>query len=57
MYINDGRNFADVDSELLARTYFPGVKTRKRPLLGSEALVSIDRARDLIGFEAEYRFP
>jgi len=57
LYINHSQNLVGVDAELLARSYFPGVKARKRPLRGSEALISIERARSLIGFEPEYRLP
>ena len=34
--------------------FFPDVTRRRNPLDGSASLVSIDRARELIGFEPEY---
>jgi nucleoside-diphosphate-sugar epimerase len=56
LYINDRANIMGVESETILRIFFPGVTQRKRPLVGSEAIVSIDRARALIGFEPEYSF-
>ena len=35
----------------LARLFFPEVTEWKRPVRGSESLVSIDRARQVLGFE------
>jgi len=54
LYINDSHNFVGVDTEVLARTFFPGVTTWKRAVHGTESLVSIDRARALIGFEPQH---
>jgi len=56
LFINDRANLMGVESELILSVFFPQVTQRKRPLVGSEALVSIDRARELIGFEPEYSF-
>lgn len=53
LYISEKLNSARVDSETLARLYFPDTKARKRPLVGMECLISLDRARELIGFEPE----
>jgi nucleoside-diphosphate-sugar epimerase len=53
LYVSESQNSARVDSETLARLYFPDTKTRKRPLVGMECLISLDRARELIGFEPE----
>jgi len=50
LYINDSHNFAGVETEALATLFFPDVTARKRSLVGTESLVSIDRARALIGF-------
>lgn len=54
LYINDNHNSVGMDSEALARVFFPGVRARRRPLEGTEALVSIDKARKLIGFEPQH---
>jgi hypothetical protein len=54
LYINDSENAAGIDSERLIETFFPGVTARTHPLQGRESLVSIDRARALIGFEPVY---
>jgi nucleoside-diphosphate-sugar epimerase len=55
LFVNDACNTAGVEAESLARTFFPDAG-RSRPLVGNEALVSIERARALIGFEPEYSF-
>jgi len=54
LFVNDGHNFVGIDSRTLAETFFPEVKTWRRPLQGTESLVSIERARQLIAFEPEY---
>jgi hypothetical protein len=54
LFINDSENAAGIDSELLVQTFFPDVTGRAHPLLGRESLVSIDKARALIGFEPEH---
>jgi nucleoside-diphosphate-sugar epimerase len=53
LYVSESVNSARVDSETLARLYFPETQARKRPLAGMECLISLDRARNLIGFEPE----
>jgi nucleoside-diphosphate-sugar epimerase len=54
LFITQAENRVGVESEELLRLFFPDVTERKRTLLGSESLVSIDRARQLIGFEPEH---
>jgi len=54
LFINNRENAAGIESETLARLFYPEVTARKRPLLGTDTLVSIDKARALIGFEPEY---
>jgi hypothetical protein len=54
LYVNDSENAAGIDSELLAQTFFPDVTGRTHPLQGRETLVSIERARAVIGFEPEH---
>ena len=54
LFVNDSENAAGIDSERLAQTFFPDVTGRTHPLQGTETLVSIDRARALIGFEPEH---
>ena len=54
LYINDSHNAAGIESETLLRILFPEVVARKRTLEGTESLVSIDKARKLIGFEPEH---
>ena len=53
LFVNDAHNCAGVESETLARLFFPSVKSRKRPLESTESLVSIRKARELLGFEPE----
>jgi hypothetical protein len=54
LYVHESHNFPGVGSETLARLFFPEAALRKRPLAGTEALVSLEKARQLLGFEAEY---
>lgn len=54
LFINAAHNWLDYDTHTLLRLFFPDVQHFKRPLSGSEALVSNDRARALIGFEPAY---
>lgn len=56
LYVNDSHNSVGLGSEDLARAFFPAVTRRTRPLVGAEALVSINMARELIGFEPEHSF-
>ncbi len=51
LFINAANNSLDVESQMLARLFFPDAETY---LEGTEALVSIEKARQLIGFEPEY---
>jgi hypothetical protein len=53
LYINESQNLAGVESETLAQLFFPEATVRKHPLVGTEALVSIEKAHWLIGFEPE----
>lgn len=54
LYVNDVQNCIGIESEALARLFFPDVERRTRPLTGTETLVSVDAARALIGFEPEH---
>jgi len=54
LFINDGLNTLGVESETLARVFFADVTARKHPLRGRETLLSIDRARSLIGYEPAF---
>jgi nucleoside-diphosphate-sugar epimerase len=54
LYVNHHLNVTGVESEALIRLFYPEVQERKRPLVGDAALVSIERARELIGFEPEH---
>ena len=56
LFITQAQNVADVDSEALLQLFYPDVSERTRPIVGNESLVSIERARTLIGFEPEYSF-
>jgi len=53
LFINDDHNATGVESAALAEHFYPGVPLR-HPLEGTETLVSIDRARELIGYEPEF---
>jgi nucleoside-diphosphate-sugar epimerase len=54
LFVNDRHNTLGYDAQTLAQLFFPEVTERTHPLTGSESLVSVDRARDLIGFEPQY---
>jgi nucleoside-diphosphate-sugar epimerase len=43
-----------VEAETLRRLFFPEVKERRPPLKGMQSLVSIEKARALIGFEPQH---
>jgi nucleoside-diphosphate-sugar epimerase len=53
LFVNDSVNSCLLDSRELARLFYPGAEIR-RSLSGPASLVSIERARRLIGFEPEY---
>lgn len=54
LFINDSHNSLGYEAKVLAHLFFPEVSQLRTQLLGSAALVSIDKARRLIGFEPEY---
>jgi nucleoside-diphosphate-sugar epimerase len=56
LHINDDRNWTGIPSQTLAELFYPDVQTFKKPLQGADTLVSIDRARALLGFEVEHSF-
>ena len=56
LFINDSLNWTAIESRLLAELFYPDVKTFKRDMPGTETLISIDRARELIGYEPEFTF-
>ena len=53
LYINDSHNSAGIPTRKLVALFYPDVPLR-RSLEGTETLVSIDKARDLMGFEPEF---
>ncbi len=54
LFINATENWLGYDSQTLTELFYPDVTQRKKPLVGAASLVSIERARELIGFEPEY---
>lgn len=56
LFVNDRYNWSGIPSKTLAELFYPDVQTFKKELAGTESLVSIDRARQLIGFEPEFSF-
>ena len=56
MYVTDAHNFAGIPSRDLVATWFPEVTEWRSDVRGTETLVSIDRARALIGFEPAFPF-
>jgi len=56
LFINDSHNWTGIESATLAALFYPDIQMFRKPLVGTETLVSIDRARQLIGFEPEFSF-
>jgi len=56
LFVTQAQNVAGVDSEALIQLFYSNISERTRPIVGNESLVSIERARKLIGFEPEYSF-
>jgi nucleoside-diphosphate-sugar epimerase len=56
VYLSDTHNFVGIPSRDLVEVWFPDVTTWKRPVEGTESLVSIDAARALLGFEPAFPF-
>lgn len=54
LFINDRANYLSYNSRTLAALFFPEVTDLKSDLPGISSLISIDKARNLIGFEPEY---
>lgn len=54
LFVNDTQNWLGYDTEALVELFFPDVSHWKTDITGIETLVSIDRARTLIGFEPEH---
>lgn len=54
LFINDTGNFAEYDARQLAELFYPGVPIREGQLNGKSALLSIQHARELLGFEPQY---
>lgn len=52
LFVADPVNMLNLEAETLASIFFPDA-ARKRPLVGSEPLISFDKARQLIGYEPE----
>lgn len=54
LFVSNTHNRLDYPSRTLAQLFFPDVTQWKQEVNGSESLVSVKRARDLIGFEPLY---
>lgn len=54
LFVNDRHNALGCDTRTLARLFFPEVREWKRPVAGSESLVSMAKAEELIGFDPEH---
>ncbi|MDZ4765210.1 MAG: NAD(P)-dependent oxidoreductase [Chloroflexota bacterium] len=53
LFVMDAHNWLGAKTKLLSQWFFPGVRW-KTPPIDSSGMVSIDKARALIGFEPEY---
>lgn len=54
LFINDRINYLDYSSKALAQLFFPEIPEDKVTLDDAEALVSIAKARQMLGFEPEF---
>jgi hypothetical protein len=54
LFVNDPCNYLGYNPRTLVQLFFPEVTEFKRDLPATSALVSIEKARALIGFEPEY---
>jgi nucleoside-diphosphate-sugar epimerase len=54
LFVNDHVNSIGYDSRTLVRLFFPEIGESSNHLSGMDSLVSIEKARTLIGFEPEY---
>jgi hypothetical protein len=54
LFVNDRVQWTGFDTCTISRLFYPDVQNYKKTLSGSEALVSNEQARQLIGFEPEY---
>ena len=54
LYVNDRVNALGGDAQTMIRLFFPDTHELKSDLSGSASLVSIDKARALIGYEPEH---
>ncbi|MFN8447780.1 MAG: hypothetical protein U0521_04085 [Anaerolineae bacterium] len=54
LFVNDSVNTMTYDSRTLVRLFFPEVTEIRGDFSGAASLISIDRARALIGFEPEH---
>lgn len=54
LFVNDHSNWLGYDSRTLISLFFPDVAEIRPEFSGADALVSIEKARRLIGFEPEY---
>ena len=55
LFVNSDLNYLNYDSEALLSLFFPDVERRAKPIAGADALVSIERARELIAFAPSVR--
>ncbi len=55
-YVTDDQNYLGLSSRELVKVWFPDVMTWKRPVSGTQSLVSINFVRELIGFEVAYPY-
>lgn len=57
LFVVNDQNWAGYNSQKLIDLFFPNVKTMKREIQGADTMVSIEKARSLIGFKPEYYIP
>ncbi len=56
VFVHDDQNVLGLPSEALARLFYPDVRQRKKAFTASEALITVEKARRLFGFQPRYSY-
>ncbi len=56
VFVHDDKNVLGVPSEALARLFYPDVRERKTPFAADEALITVEKAKNLFGFSPRYSY-
>jgi len=56
LFVVNSQNWVGYNSEKLLELFFPGIPV-KRKIEGSDSIISIEKAKSLIGYQSEYPIP